>query len=386
MQKIVSTLGLGRYNPTTQKYEYERVRYRWGEQEFETNLIQQAWSEWFPDAQVLVLATERARQERRDDLEGHPHWKVVEIPDGKNESEFWGIYEQMVANLDEGDEVILDITHGFRSLPVLILLAASFLRSARGVTISHLLYGAYEAKVGDHTPVFDLAPFLTMLDWASATNRFLEIGDVRKLAQVTGVFEGELKSSIKHLEDFSLSLQLHFPLQAGQAAADSVAALHRVKERLPPPMRVLEERLIRGIAPLAFNEECPPESQLAALFQQIKWYLRYRHHEKALGLAKEWIHLLAKWKFRDDKDIWSPDLSLKNELDKHQGEKWAVELKDLYEEITNLRNKISHWQLNKRDNTIQPLDARKVPEESESLIHRLESLATSMGLTLVKSP
>ncbi|MBS3932827.1 MAG: CRISPR-associated DxTHG motif protein [Truepera sp.] len=139
MRKIVSTLGLGRPNQMNKGYEYERVRYCWGEREFETNLIQEAWGEWFPDAQVLVLTTEKAKQERQSDLELHPHWTVVGIPDGKNESELWGIYEQVVIHLEERDEVILDITHGFRSLPVVILLAASFLRSARGVTISHLL-------------------------------------------------------------------------------------------------------------------------------------------------------------------------------------------------------------------------------------------------------
>jgi hypothetical protein len=56
MERIVSALGLDRYSQTTQRYEYERVRYCWGQRELETSLIQEAWGEWFPDAQVLAFA------------------------------------------------------------------------------------------------------------------------------------------------------------------------------------------------------------------------------------------------------------------------------------------------------------------------------------------
>lgn len=377
MRKIVSTLGLGRYNQTTKGYEYERVRYCWGEREFNTTLIQEAWGEWFSDAQVL--ATERARQERRDDLERHPHWKLVDIPDGKNESEFWDIYGQVVTHLEEGDEVILDITHGFRSLPVLILLAATFLRSAWGVTVKHVLYGAHEAKTGDQTPVFDLAPFLTMLDWAGATDRFLDTGDVRRLAQLSRAFSEDLEDSVRHLQAFSTALQLHYPLQAGQAAREGLEALEQSRSRIPAPMGILEKRLMDGISPLAFSDHDPHERQLSALFHQVLWYRRHGHYEKAVGLASEWVHLFVKWKV--GQDIWSENFSLKDELGRRRNEDWADKLKNLHEEIKRLRNNISHWQF-KRKSELHPSESEDTPRQVEELIKRLETLVRSTGLNL----
>jgi hypothetical protein len=51
----------------------------------------------------------------------------------------------------------------------LALLAAAFLRSAKGIRLRALLYGAYDARENDVAPVFDLTPFLDLLEWMFAT-------------------------------------------------------------------------------------------------------------------------------------------------------------------------------------------------------------------------
>ena len=43
--------------------------------------------------------------------------KEVPIPEGRSEEELWQIFDICVAQVAEGDQIILDVTHGFRSLP-----------------------------------------------------------------------------------------------------------------------------------------------------------------------------------------------------------------------------------------------------------------------------
>lgn len=395
MQKIITALGLGRFNQAGGKYEYDRVKYCWeGQAEVETTLIQEVWGQWFPDAQVLVLATEKARLERQGDLERHPRWKVVDIPDGKNESEFWGIYEQVAANLDEGDEVILDITHGFRSLPVLILLAASFLRSAKGIAVKHVLYGAYEAKSGDQTPVLDLAPFLTLLDWAGATNRFLETGDASKFRPLTETrgtrpLNTHLNSAVKDLDGLSEALSTNRAMRGGELSSKALAKIEQATmdgawEPSHAPLKLLLPRLKQGLGLLARDVRGSQQDQLVQSFGQVRWFLRHRQYEKALGLTREWMVSFAQWKL---KGTWLPvELA---ERERTEGWLWGCE-KDktpapegwadfivLWRNLGHLRNDLLHFGF--RD------AARKesaIPDEVTEKIKQLRAAVLPLGLEL----
>lgn len=357
--------------------DYEKVEYRWGDKSAVTALIQEALFEWFPDWKKLILATPEAKDKYGRMLE-RIGTEIVDIPNGKNQREHEQIFDILVQKLPQDAEVVLDITHGFRLLPVLVLLGMSFLRAAKNIQIRHLLYGAYQENQAV-APVIDLVSFVRMLDWASATNRFMETGDVRRLAHISGEFAEDLENSVRHLQAFSSALQLHYPLQAGQAAGVSLEALKQARNKLPVPMRILEERLLKGISPIAFSDRDPPEQQLSALFHQVLWYYRHGHYEKAVGLASEWIHLFAKWKV--GQDIWSEKFSFKHEIERRPNEDWANELKNLHEEIKRLRDHISHWQF-KRKSELSPSELVNIPQKVGELTNRLETLVRSTGLKL----
>jgi hypothetical protein len=212
-----------------------------------------------------------------------------------------------------------------------------------------------------------------MLDWASATNRFLETGDVRSLARITGSHSDDLVESIGHLQTLSGALQMHYPLHAGQAAQEALKSLGQVREKLPEPMKILEERLMGSISALAFTDQDPPERQVRALFEQILWYHAHRHYEKSLGLANEWVHLFAK--NRLGHDIWSDDFSLKRVFETCS-DSWAEKLKQLHTEIKNLRDNVSHWQF-KRRSELEPSELENIPHKVEELISGLGNLMHS---------
>lgn len=358
--------------------DYEIVSYQWGErQAVQHKLIQHALAEWFPGSKMFVLATNEAEEKYGKAISNDLKAEIVHIPRGSNEGEYWKIFNTIKEKIPPGVDLVLDITHGFRSLPVLVLLAVSFLRAAKQVRVKHVLYGVHQ-KGERIAPVIDLVTFISMLDWASATNRFLETGDVRRLAQIPGAFSKNLEDSIRHLQVFSTALQLHYPLQAGQAAQEGLESLGQVREKLPEPMKILENRLIDSIRPMAFTDQDPQERQLLALFNQILWYRQHGHYEKAVGLASEWVHLFAKWK--TGHGIWSENFSLKKELEK-RNESWAGELRGLHEEIKSLRDNISHWQF-KRKSELQRSELEDTPQQVEDLIGRLKNLVHSAGLEL----
>ncbi len=109
---------------------YEEVEYTFRGTPFKTEFFAEALSHWHTPARTIVFLTPEAK--------GSDNWKKLQeripgivgadIPNGKSEADIWQIFSKMTENLDEGDEVIFDVTHGFRSIPILALLATSFLR------------------------------------------------------------------------------------------------------------------------------------------------------------------------------------------------------------------------------------------------------------------
>ena len=122
------------------------------------------------------------------------HHTPVSIPDGKSEDELWQIFRALTESVPEGCRLHLDITHGFRSLPMLAFTACSFLRVTRRVEIVGIHYGAWDARneKSNATPAFDLTPFLTLLDWSSAADQFLDIGDATRAAALLEAAQNDL--------------------------------------------------------------------------------------------------------------------------------------------------------------------------------------------------
>lgn len=94
------------------------------------------------------------------------------------------LLQTMANEVNTNDQVSLDVTHGFRHLPMLALLSALHLRETRQVTIHGLYYGAFEMKQEGVTPVMDLAGLLRISDWLGALHTFDKDGDYGAFADL----------------------------------------------------------------------------------------------------------------------------------------------------------------------------------------------------------
>jgi len=112
----------------------------------------------------------------------------VPIPDGKSEQEIWNIFQILFDRLAPGDQVIFDITHAFRSIPMLAMVVLNYAKVFKQVSLDAIYYGAFEVLGSFQqarqlplerrvVPVFDLTAFGALLDWTVAMDRFLAAGD-----------------------------------------------------------------------------------------------------------------------------------------------------------------------------------------------------------------
>ena len=88
----------------------------------------------------------------------------------RDEAEQTAILTDLAGAIGKGESIVLDVTHGFRHLPMLALVAARYLQHVRGVQVQEVYYGAAEMTdpASKQTPVLRLGAMLHMLDWVEA--------------------------------------------------------------------------------------------------------------------------------------------------------------------------------------------------------------------------
>lgn len=175
--KLISIIGTGNYQPT--RYTFN------GKCASASIYVQAALKELFEPDSIVVLMTAEAKEKHGYGLAKHITYTELPIPTGKTEDELWQLFQLVIDAVDENEELILDVTHGFRSQPMLLLAISVFLRTVKNVSIKHIVYGAFESKDEcNQAPLFDLKPFMDIIDWSYATNDFLRRGNSAPLAEL----------------------------------------------------------------------------------------------------------------------------------------------------------------------------------------------------------
>ena len=180
--KALTFLGKGKYETVTYVWRDEQ-----GERSWETHLFPETVARIFKPEKLIVFVTPQAKAhedfqtlvQRLGDL-----MQAVDIPEGKSEAELWELFDRVASVVSEKETILLDITHAFRSIPMVVFAVAAYLRRTKSVTIEHIVYGAFEARDGNNrAPIFDLTPLLDLLDWLSGAEIFLQRSDATLLAK-----------------------------------------------------------------------------------------------------------------------------------------------------------------------------------------------------------
>ncbi len=167
----------------------------------------------------------------------------------------------LAEEVSDGDRIDLDVTHGFRHLPMLMLLAAMYLRLAMDAEISGIWYGAFDPETDD-APVMELSGLLRFMDWLQALYGFDKDGDygvfVRLLEQAGA--DDQLVDALRQAAYFENILNV------GEATGKLRQALTQMESaRLDAPEAELVLPLLR---------------------QRLAWVSEKKQFEKQIRLAR----------------------------------------------------------------------------------------------------
>ncbi len=295
MLKALCFLGTGPQGGKYSKTSY--VKHDDNTQCYRTDLFPEAVNQLYCPNKIIVFVTPQVKEGEylcrlRKNLGAK--LKRVELLDildrGNSEADMWKIFDVYQQSVDEGDEIILDITHGFRSLPMLAFPVVAYLRQVKQVELKHILYAPFDTRLestGKNTPIFDLTPFVNLLDWMNAVNVFQRTGDARPIADLEGV------NTIRNkLTTLSNALLTNRTLEAQEAVGGVVSGLTHPKslEQLPSPFHILIDQVKDTYAGISvLNPKINPKESLTGQYVQIKWYIDNLHYLHAITLIREWL-------------------------------------------------------------------------------------------------
>ncbi len=335
---------------------------------------------------MYVCLTTAAREQNWHILETDPRIKDIDIPDGKNPDELWEIFDKVTKEIGKNDRVIFDITHAFRSLPFLTFLFAAYLKVAKNVKIVSVLYGALDQGRASETPgiekiapVIQIGEFVSMLDWMSATQRFVDLGDGNGLVNLLGSIETadvQLKFLIdetaKSIAQVSDALIYILPIEVMSAAAKLRRLIPKLKAEGKAlselqPFLLLCDEIEAKYHKLELN--CPEDSanlvdNLNRQLAIVDWYQEHQQQAKAIMLSRELFISIMKYWLREGAEVFDGYEQRKNAeqiLNKPRLE-WdfdrlpdRAKIVNRWHKVRKLRNNLAHLGMDKNCHSIEQI-------------------------------
>lgn len=332
---------------------------------------------------------------------------IVNIKDGKTEDEIWNTFQKIYDSFAEGDEVIFDITHGFRSIPMLALTVLNYAKVLKNIKLKGIYYGAYEArnKETNIAPIFNLTIYNEILEWASAVSTFVDYGNGAALNDLYkelsskqkkmgnySLNKSELRKFVSYIDSFTSCLltsrgkiatraegkskskrSMKSSYDSAIAIKDSLEKMKKEDVDLVKPLVPLFEKVSEVVEKFCINnnEEIGIET--------IKWCIKYGLTQQGYTALEETIktYVCNKYKidatteeYRDNivKSIMNSKYYKKNRNENYESEEKYKIIKiieeTLPEDIVNLvqyssyRNDISHFGYSKQANSYDDLKIR----------------------------
>lgn len=436
MSTLITFLGTGRY---------ETVTYTWQEHAAEpTNLFPIAAKQLFTPDKVIVLVTETAERYRPPkgekcdkcnqvlpspkENEGYAEKlkaalgnSVIfyRIPEGRSEAELWEIFDRVADSVEEKERVILDVTHAFRSIPLIVYAAAAYLRCTKKVTVERIIYGAYEAREPfrtppqpeDRAPVFDLTPLLELVDWTNGAEALLKRGEASFIAdrmiethqtlRRTGTDKPErLKTLGEKLQELSRSLHLSRVREVMSTTNELVPLLKEARDEFQKwakPFALIAEQIKHEFELLAFPKA--DELNLDNLEKQLKlveYYLGKGLIVQGITLAREWVvsyvvfcsgkrNWLKVNVRKEAEEVLGAGISRKDRESHDSLPEWftrlpqSTELVRLWNRLSDLRNDLAHCAMRENARTIDTIEkeTKDIPEKLRELLNSICTIPSS---------
>ena len=461
---FISVLGAGYYDAC--KYCRGEKDLNTGRYEFEssnTRFIQQATleylkvkDEWCEKDAAYILVTEKAKRANwskdidcfvtRDGKELRPYQglekviedmqlpfktKAINIKDGINEMEIWEIFDEIVSKdkgiIQDGDELYFDLTHGFRYLPMLVLVLGNYTRFLRNTKKNSITYGNFEMKGEDNcAPIIDLLPLATLQDWTFAVADYLENGYAEQLDKLSKESLDPIisnKSTETDFDDKEKAKQVKYLIgsiknvaQERQTCRGISVIKSRKVAQLKENIRQSKHNLIKAFTPLIekIDESLQTFDEIENVYNTIaaaKWcYDKHQYQSATTFLEEGVVSFFCKRhniKYEDEtlRSLVTSAFTLKKNNDSFQD--WKINesqifpflhilydpmLQDkdfvnkFYDFFQGVRNDYNHCGFRSKNDPLEPKDIIKKIGEAISSIQQKLDCSASLSLKEDEKP
>jgi CRISPR-associated Csx2 family protein len=223
-RKLITFLGTGNYQECI--YEYGNRRSSPG-RFIQTALLENL--DWSAEDELIVCLSPKSKNANwfdselgvglQSDLERKvPRTKIhlIELNDEMREAELWKIFDEIVEYIQDDDQILLDITHSIRYVPIWGLNIIDYLRTIKRVQSVHMFYGNFAVQKDGIAKVENLSYMFHLIDWTNGIHGFLQTGSTTLIHQLMNRLKREymnrdasltaLKKFTDALHDFSRSV------------------------------------------------------------------------------------------------------------------------------------------------------------------------------------
>lgn len=109
---------------------------------------------------------------------------ITGVPECIDIDEIMLLFSKIYDLLEDGDTLYLDLTHGYRYFPMLILVLSAYSRFLKNIEVKSITYGNFEATNEKEKPVIDLISLASILDWTFAAGQYVKSGNVDELVRL----------------------------------------------------------------------------------------------------------------------------------------------------------------------------------------------------------
>lgn len=324
---FISVLGTGFYVECVYKMgEFTSDTTRFIQRATLQTLTQQnVGGEWTKNDQIYIVLTEKAKADNWEVSSGTRHnpktgkeetyiglksvlermslptpIRTIDIPDGNNEKELWEIFDKIYTVLEDGDELYFDLTHGFRYLPMLVLVLGNYAKFLKHTEVKSITYGSYEARdtKTNIAPIIDITPLAALQDWTNAAADYLEHGDAEELYSLAqdklyyflrNPSENSLKAQIlnnlcRNINNYcnNLSFCRGIPIVAGKECVQIKSLIEKATSDFIVPLHPLFNEIQQSV------NECAKNSS-ANMIHAAELCAKQGNYQQAVTFLREGI-------------------------------------------------------------------------------------------------
>lgn len=259
---------------------------------------------------IILFLTEASRKAYESDIRSKipENLEIIDISDGKTIEEIWKLFDGVVEKGMEcsDTDVYLDITNGFRHLPLVLYNSLFYLECLDRIKISGIYYGALESNRNAHeVPVFDLTNLAKIIRGSFAVKQFKTTGNMAGVARFLNEIIGENAKDNpecpkRNLLKENIFAQLQMLIESGLAIESGMEAKKVCDTKFAKTglksSDILIQKVVEKLKTIEASKSGKDKNKIVLNNEEldrtlrfIQWQLDANNISNSLMILREWI-------------------------------------------------------------------------------------------------